>query len=789
MFFKILKKDLKRKKTMNILLLLFITLTATLLGSSINMLSTNSTVISHFMGKAKTPDFTAMTYYSEENLDKVNQWLSTSKSVEEYSVDTFILFLKSNAKLPEGKKPLDFDSAMAIQTVPKQHNLVFDESNEPLVVEAGQIAIPYFFSHMTDLVIGDKITISLEDRTREFTISHYIKDAFCGSTMMGFKRWIVNEEDYRYFDSDNVTKFNLVQANQGDASENSMLPREFNQLSVPSLSSIEKNVIEASYMMNTLIAGVIMALSLLLIFISLLMLRFTIGFTLQEDYKEIGIMKAIGLKNQSIQSIYMVKYLAMGLIGGAIGYVLSLPIGNILINGVCSEMVTEKIGRFNLPSLLGVALIILLTLAFCRLCTRKVNKLSAITAIRGGSTGERYHKGKKVSLRKWRTSPSSFLAISDLLHSGKKHIALFLSFILGTMVLIIPLNIINTMKSPALLELFGYVEFDFSVTPPSTNKLIFTYTTEQMLSYVDHLEEEYKQSGMEVELFPEVSYMSKIYTDDPTNSKNVYTAKSYGVQAKEYKMEEGTAPKLKNEVAMSTILADYYKVGVGDRLTVEVGDTPREYIITGIYSAMINLGENIRLPEDATYELKGASGLNILGRYKGTESEEKYMKDLQEVNKEYEVKTAQDFLHTMMGNIIDTLDLVNIGILIIVICINFLITILVGRMMLTKEAADIAVLKSLGYKAKSIRAWQIKRMSILLLVSVFIGTILANILGSPVANGIFEIMGATNLTLVVDPLQVAVIYPAIILTFTLLATLISTSDIKKIKVWEFNNQE
>lgn len=60
MFFRILKKDLKRKKTMNIILLLFIILAAMFLSSSVDNLVAVNGAIDHFISISKTPDFFAV---------------------------------------------------------------------------------------------------------------------------------------------------------------------------------------------------------------------------------------------------------------------------------------------------------------------------------------------------------------------------------------------------------------------------------------------------------------------------------------------------------------------------------------------------------------------------------------------------------------------------------------------------------------------------------------------------------------------------------------------------------
>ena len=57
MYLRILKKDLKRKKTMNIILLIFVILAATFIASSANNLFTISSAVDNFFKKANVPDY------------------------------------------------------------------------------------------------------------------------------------------------------------------------------------------------------------------------------------------------------------------------------------------------------------------------------------------------------------------------------------------------------------------------------------------------------------------------------------------------------------------------------------------------------------------------------------------------------------------------------------------------------------------------------------------------------------------------------------------------------------
>ena len=61
--------------------------------------------------------------------------------------------------------------------------------------------------------------------------------------------------------------------------------------------------------MDMIVAFVVLVLSVCLMIVSFAVLKFTITFTVTEEYREIGVMKAIGITDFKIRSLYLVKYL------------------------------------------------------------------------------------------------------------------------------------------------------------------------------------------------------------------------------------------------------------------------------------------------------------------------------------------------------------------------------------------------------------------------------------------------------------------------------------------------
>lgn len=66
MYLRILKKDLKRKRTMNAIVLIFIVLATMFIASSANNMLTVATALDEYFEMAEVPDYWYATPYKEE---------------------------------------------------------------------------------------------------------------------------------------------------------------------------------------------------------------------------------------------------------------------------------------------------------------------------------------------------------------------------------------------------------------------------------------------------------------------------------------------------------------------------------------------------------------------------------------------------------------------------------------------------------------------------------------------------------------------------------------------------
>lgn len=791
MFFRILKKDLKRKKSMNIILLMFITLATTFLASSVNNLIAISESVDYFTEKAKTPDYIISAYDRGEN-EELDSWLNTSKLITSYDIDRSTILSKDAIEIKRSEKIQDFEPTgeILLQPQPKKYGKILDEEGEEIILKPGEIAFSLADKSKNNLEVGDKVLITLGDIKKEFTIKMFTKDAIFGSSTMEMKRLLISDEDYEIFKS--YKEAGVINNYYIMSSDTTALAKEFKTLDFNAIANLDKSlIINIVFILDRLPSAILIIVSLCLILIAFLVLRFTIIFTLQDDFKEIGVMKAIGLKELDVKKIYLTKYLVITIIGVAIGFVVSFPFGNTLLKQSSGNILMKSSTGNIFINIACSILVVLIVLLFCYTCTRKLNKFSAIDAIRNGSTGESFKGKSRLKLKNYKKIKiPMFMAINDILCNLKRFVVLILTFCIGTILIIIPLNTINTLKDGNIIKAFGLDYSDVLIETDEMDKYIMGTSREEYLKDMEKLEESFKDSGVDIKIYGEVVYRLKFYADDKDNILSLITFQSQESNTNNYNVLKGKMPELKNEVAITETVAKKLNVSIGDTIYAQIGNEKKELILTGLYESMSNMGESARLSPKVDIDFKYlAITFPFQGNFQENEDPQVLIDKLKEEYPSYSFKNSQEYVSRYIGSSLDMLDTMKNLIVLIVVCINSLITILMMKTFIAKEKGEIAMLKSVGFRNSSIRFWQSARISIVLVVAIILGIILSKFLGPVTAGQLFAIMGVHNIVFKVQALEVYIVYPSILLLVTTAIAYLSAGAVKKIDLKEINNME
>lgn len=793
MLWQILKKDMVKRKGVNFILFLFITLSTIFLASSFNNIMIVTSAVDYYMEYAHVPDINVI-LNSEDDKSNIDHWLQRQSDkgiIRDFDYNHFLEISQKSITVSHNGNESDFNNngaSLYLVTMDVDYCQVFDKEGNDFKLKEGEVALSLSMLKSANLHLGDKLTIKVDGINKEMLIKEAIKDAAFGNEMVGMSRIILNENDFNDYQNC-ASKLGIYYITTSNT--NHFIKELNNQGFTGVMNTITLDTYKMVYSFDMIIAGLLIVIGICLILIALLVLRFTLVFSIEEQYQEIGILKAIGLKNLAIKKIYLIKYLAIVLIGTIIGTIISIPISQMMIKSVSTNMIMSN-DELNIGiNLLCALLIIVLVLSFCYLCTRKLNKVSPITAIRGGNTGERFHENKRISLTRfsWLTV-CNYLGLNDIMTHLTRYVVLIITFCLSFILITVPLNTLNTMRSTEMMKKFS-IDPDSSVylsNIESVGGSQYRRVTD-LVHGMEQVKKEMVAKGYRVEMTGEPIYFIN-YNESPASQiNNLMSIQLVGKERDFYEFDEGQAPQLENEVAFSKAVMEENSWHIGDSVNATINGETQRLIITGVYSDYMQLGKSARLNSKINCDQEIMFDYwTILVDIDDEQSQEEMVKSLQKDFPEYEWKTAQQVVDATIGGIQEVLEQMLIPITVMLCFVIMLITLLMEKLFIIREKGEIAMLKSIGFRHKDIQNWQLVRMIYVVLVSMIISIPLSLLSNHFVLKPIFAIMGA-DVRIQVNPIQAYLIYPGILLVGIIIATLIAIHNVRKINIREINNLE
>ena len=794
MLLHILKKDLKRKRTMNIILLLFIMLASTFLAASTSNMITITGALDCFMNVSDVPDY-FMIKVGETDRTPLDDFLEDCEYITEYETrDTYMITdedieIISCAAAPDMHQ-YNRGNTVMLEPVPENFAKVFDEKNNPLTLQCGEIALPASQANANELQVGDRLKIMCGDGSMEFTIRAIVKDALLGSEMMGPKRLFINEEDFEKL-AGKEERYHTMLYHINCTDKEAFL-KEFKKENISVIGSVDKATVKMCYFFDLVLAGILVIVGICMILVSFLILRFTIVFTLQEDYKEIGIMKAIGIRDMRMKGIYLLKYFVIALVGSAFGLLCSFPLEKMLLASAMKNFVTPDVRSNAVYNILCAILIVFIVLLFCYGCTGKIKKYTVIEAIRRGSNGERYNAGGKIRLHKRGSlRPFMYMACNDVVSNVKRYLILALIFCIGTLEILLPLMTVHTLKDESIIRTFNMQPASVFIDTGEAENYVIQSDDSLIRSDMRDIQEKLAQHGLEVQVWIEMWYVISCYGENDSDASitATYTSQQIGLEEDDYDVLEGSVPLFDNEVMVTEKTAGELGVSIGDTVHYQFPEEEKEFIVTGIYQTMMNMGYGLRVSKDAELPYQTLGGIFSFQVQIESELNETELKEaVEDIFPDYKISTTSEYMGKMIG-VIDQLDALQFFVTALVLVINVLITVLMVKTFITKERGEIAMLKSIGFADRTIRGWQSMRIVCVLAAAILAGTLLSRILGPVTVGAVFSVMGATSIKLVANPLEAYVLYPVLMLAVTGSAAYLCAAEVKKVDTKEINTIE
>ena len=177
MFLRILKKDLKRKKTMNIILLLFVILCSMFAAAAVNNIIAVTGGIEHYFDAADVPDVNVQMVNSGE--DDLWEKVGELAGVREIRRERWLVVSSSKYFRHNGKKLDNFANVAYLLSDREMAVNYFDENNHIIEsVDRGCFYASASFLQDIDIKEGDEVELDVGEShlTLKFMVRCFIRE-------------------------------------------------------------------------------------------------------------------------------------------------------------------------------------------------------------------------------------------------------------------------------------------------------------------------------------------------------------------------------------------------------------------------------------------------------------------------------------------------------------------------------------------------------------------------------------------------------------------------------------
>lgn len=774
----IVKNDFKRNKVINISLFMFMMFSSCLAVLSVIMAVQTFTSISQLYKKADPPHFVQM-HKGELNQNKIDDFMMSYEGITYWQTQTMIDVYGENITVVDAGESyslVDLRLDIGLVKQNEKKDLLLNSKHEKVTLVKGEIGMPVILKEMYNMEIGHKIVLNSNGITKEFIIKEFILDSMMNSTMTSSTRILLSDEDFNVLVGQVGENEFLIEAYFTDKQMASDFQTSYENANLPKNGQAITYTIIFILSALTDIATVFVMLlvSILLIIISFICVRFTIMAALEEEIREIGTMKAIGISFSDIREIYLNKYRILAAIGVIVGYVLSLFISNIFTQHISTTFGDVRMSflAIILSLVVGYGVYLLICL-YCKKVLKKIKKITVVDSLVNGNGYDKHRVKITDGLYKsTRLSANSLIGTREVFYKFKSFLIIFAVAIISEVMILIPVNLMNTFEAPEFITYMGSSMEDILIEVENGANLENNYMrVKEVLKNETEIKNYLEYRRVSVQTTDVEDELVNLHIDSGVNSGG-------GLQ---YLI--GYAPKEQNEIAISYLNAEKIGKNSGDIIKLLINSKEQEFVISGIYQDVTSGGYTAK-SQYAFTELE-SERYSFSVNLKDNQNVIKKTNDLSEkFGAGVTVDPMEEFINQTLGGVVKQLKTVVFAVVIIGVSMEVLITVLFLKLRLAKDLSDIAILKAIGFTEKDIKIQYLIKIALVSLVGLLVGIVLTDVLGEKVVNAALSVagIGVKQVELISNWLIQYIICPLLLLSIICLVTWIVLKAIKKYNI-------
>ena len=572
---------------------------------------------------------------------------------------------------------------------------------EIVVEDAGitenYVYLPYQFYTSKSNQIGDIYSLDLFGQKYDLTVKGFTNNTYFGCNNNGTYELIVDDKTYEtMYEHDAATQETIIvtYALKEGVKQSKFAIRVSNDLlkinGNTDVNSVSLSlIITGRTFMSLIIAVSFLAVSILVLLVIIMMLVNCITNYIKENMQTIGALKAIGYTSRDIKSSLFLMFGGLGVIGSALGIILSYVILPVIADFVVVQMGVPFQLHFNpLPTFSAFAIVVFYILLVTILSVRRIRKIDPIIAMRDGVAA---HNFKKNHFRLDRFTPglNISLAMKTMIRNMRQNVITFVVTGVIVFLCVIALLMYENFNRHPKLEMLsfeicgGVVAADYEMKDEIREYL----EDRDDVTNVRNIMNTYLYYNDEDKLW---SYIM----DDPALLKN----KSV--------VYEGRFPEYDNEIAVSGKFAKEYGLKTGDEIRLDYGEESFKYLITGLLQTTNNDGKEALLSKKAAEHLIDFTYAPAYYNFDCADKEAA-QKVLDECSEKYgdHIVSTVNFWEVIEGSM-TTFKSIAVLMLYLVCAISaaviFLVLFLLIKSFLYAKRRDYGVCKAIGYTSNNL---------------------------------------------------------------------------------------
>ena len=647
---------------------------------------------------------------------------------------------------------------------------------DTLPITHNSIFAPYMLHFTASYNLGDEITITIDGYTMHFTVAGFVENVWMSNMGLSSRFFIPAarfNEIYEAFPNrrgafvyangiSNIQNFATLLVAETGIGDMAFNPNYW-VTAIP-LAQVASDRTGTANMT----AALMIAFTIIIGVVSILVIRFRIKNSIEEDMPNIGSLMSIGYTSRQIIGSVVVQYGAIVFAAVVIGILPSLlllpAVGQVF--GALSGMYWQP-GFMPVPVIITVVLLTIAVLLFTRLSAGGIKKITTVLALRGGVKTHSF-KRNPLPLEKSFLPLNVSLAFKSVLQGLRQSMMMFVILLAVSFTAIIAIVLFyNAAIDISAFEQIPGIE--------RANAIIAFTSDQDNLPMRDEINAH--EDVRDTQFFNQASTtvsgeFSGLTAMDDYNRRvtnNVF---------------RGIWPRYANEIVLTALFAEQLDVTVGD--LVYVGDNNLPFLVTGLASGMEMglFGSYITMEGMRTISPDFPDMLLYVYLNSGVDAAA-FIQEMEIRFTDY-ILVAMDFDEAFANGVAsfaDVFSLVGVAILIVSAFIVVLVLYFVIAATIVRKHRDLGIQKAIGYTTGNLMNQISLAFSFPILLGVAAGAVLGALAVNPIMAMGMRPMGVMQANLIIN-MPWAIATGTIIVVLAYAISILVTWRIRKISAYK-----